>query len=512
MAAGDTDARFKDLLNEFESEHRSHKRALRAHMKKAKAILEAEMEVRHMPISARVKETSKARRTLERRQDDRKQLAGLKQLVEKRASGSWEQYCKEWMMEDKRDEAEPFSSLDQMREAMHDLAGIRISLYFPDDAPKVVDFLKMRFDIVKEPSRKGGLTRDFQKIRKLVELQRQVNEDTATEPPRNSGYFEPIREEFDDLMASSAESRFGGYRATHVVVRLRRQDLDFDEDAKDEAQINIEVQIGSIIMHAWSDIEHNILYKPATSGKPSSDVSRMLGLINGIVATGEVALQQLAAVAAAETKRQAEDESQEALGWEYMTPWLDKYFFEYKKKRVPPKHHWMSTGFLYEILKATNDHKYVKLKDHLESMNPEPEPEERVPIMVMQHFGKDTYPFKDDLPFSPRHHESAAWSARLWATRLVSALNLASYMHLYEPKDNRGSSVFVAMRVRLEQNQSKLKLPSFAEFLDVLHPSKMLRRPDHEERIIDFCKYMLDTPCEILESIFSLLALFDMQC
>lgn len=152
-------------------------------------------------------------------------------------------------MEDKINEAEPFTSVEQMFEAMHDLAGIRISVYFPTDIPKVVEFLKgPHFKIIGKPSRKGGLTRDFQKVRKLVERQRQItieNEGENTEPM--------------ETMGSIPELTFAGYKATHVVIQL--SDLDFDKHSKGDSITNIEVQIGSIVMHAWSDIEHDILYK-----------------------------------------------------------------------------------------------------------------------------------------------------------------------------------------------------------------------------------------------------------
>ena len=138
-----------------------------------------------------------------------------------------------------------------MFEAMHDLADIPVSLYFPGDVQMAVDILADRFEIVEGPNHKDSITRDFQKIRKLVEEQRQCQK-----------------------AAKEGKGDFGNV---------------------------------------------------------SPDVVRMLGLINGIVMTGEVALQQLASISAAETTRELEDRTQKAMGPRYMAPWLDKYFMDRKR-------------------------------------------------------------------------------------------------------------------------------------------------------------------------------------
>ncbi|KAL0939660.1 uncharacterized protein CTRU02_206270 [Colletotrichum truncatum] len=439
-------------------------------MKAALDILESKkdglrhgsLNVQHTPISARLKDKSKALRTLRRRQEDRKQLVELKRLVEARQE-SWHEYCKIWNMEDKEYEAEPFTSIEQMFTAMHDLAGIRISVYFPNDVQKVVDFLDEKFHIVDGPSRKGGMTRDFQKVRKLVERQRQMKD--APE---------------DRRIGPAVESTFAGYRATHVVIQ--HKSLDFDEHARGDRITNIEIQIGSIIMHAWSDIEHDILYKPSGAGETSPDVVRMLDLINGIVMTGEVALQQLASVAAAEATRQAEDRTQQAMNWQYMVPWLDRYFND-RKIPLPPRNEWLSMRFLFEILKATDDHTFGRVEELLEEMDPKPD--ERLPVMMLHHIGRETYPF-EDRGFEP-FNLATTWNARYWATCLVNALNLAIFMssspNLYR------TMWYYSKEVESIHNYR----PTFAEFLDILHPTKPRRRTDRESRMIDFCKRVLSS-------------------
>ena len=52
-----------------------------------------------------------------------------------------------------------------------------------------------------------------------------------------------------------------GYRATHVLVRLGRKRLALNEYRR-FAGLKCEVQITSALFHAWSEVEHDILYKP----------------------------------------------------------------------------------------------------------------------------------------------------------------------------------------------------------------------------------------------------------
>ncbi|KAH0421877.1 hypothetical protein CcaCcLH18_13168 [Colletotrichum camelliae] len=455
MPLSGEDERFEQLLEEFGNEHKRRVRSLIAHMKEAERVLAADLNVRHAPISARLKDEEKAKRTLRRRQKDRKQLQDLKELN----------------MEDKIDEAEPFRSVDDMFKAMHDLVGIRISIYFPSDVPKVVEFLQDTFDIQEQPSQKGGMSRDFQKIRKHVERQRQIQE--ASDNDRD-------KMELMDRTSSAPEMTFSGYKATHVVVRHKSR--DFDQYAANDPDVDIEIQIGSIIMHAWSDIEHDILYKPSATGETSPDVVRMLDLINGIVMTGEVALQQLASVAAAEATRQADDRRQKAATHDFLGPWFYKYFKEQKKAPPNSMGAWSrSMPFLFDVLKARDQHTYGNIERFLKDMNAEPTAEVPLPIRIMQHLGRETWPLQDQF-FRPANY-TTVWNARYWVTHLVNALNLGLYMGL-----DPGAIVW---HQAIKGSRFMNKRPFMAEFLGLLHPTKPLRLSGREDLMVDFCKAVL---------------------
>ena len=63
-----------------------------------------------------------------------------------------------------------------------------------------------------------------------------------------------------------------------------------EESDKRYTEARVEVQVASVLMHAWSEVEHDLIYKPLEGELSHYDVTHML---NGLVASGEIALEQL---------------------------------------------------------------------------------------------------------------------------------------------------------------------------------------------------------------------------
>jgi len=74
---------------------------------------------------------------------------------------------------------------------------------------------------------------------------------------------------------SSYGRRFSGYGAQHYHVRLKNKAYEADR---------IEIQVASVLMHAWAEVEHDLLYKQLT-GDPSPSERALLDQINGLVLT-----------------------------------------------------------------------------------------------------------------------------------------------------------------------------------------------------------------------------------
>lgn len=129
-----------------------------------------------------------------------------------------------------------------------DFAGVRVALYFPGERSEVDKVIRSIFDLSAEP-----------KI-------------------------------FPEGSKPTYKKRFSGYWANHYRVRLR--DNSLQESQKRYADALIEVQVASVLMHSWSEVEHDLVYKPL-QGSLSEDEYAILDELNGLVLAGEIALERL---------------------------------------------------------------------------------------------------------------------------------------------------------------------------------------------------------------------------
>ncbi|QET02988.1 hypothetical protein FOB72_13645 [Cupriavidus pauculus] len=130
-----------------------------------------------------------------------------------------------------------------------DLAGVRVALYFPAERSEVDKIIREKFFLNEEPKEFKG-----------------------TSGP------------------ASYRKRFTGYWATHY--RLQIQESTLADANKRFSEARVEVQVASVLMHAWSEVEHDLVYKPL-QGELSEDELAILDELNGMVLTGEIALERL---------------------------------------------------------------------------------------------------------------------------------------------------------------------------------------------------------------------------
>ncbi|WP_052007316.1 GTP pyrophosphokinase [Burkholderia paludis] len=141
-----------------------------------------------------------------------------------------------------------YGTVDDIYSDIVDLAGVRVALYFPAERDEVDKIVQDRF--------------------------------TLTEPPKV----------FKGTSNSKYEKRFSGYWATHYRLQIREATL---ADAnKRFAEARVEVQVASVLMHAWSEVEHDLVYKPL-QGTLSEDELAILDELNGMMLAGEIALERL---------------------------------------------------------------------------------------------------------------------------------------------------------------------------------------------------------------------------
>ena len=145
-----------------------------------------------------------------------------------------------------RDKVKKYKSTDEIFKDIVDLAGVRVALYFPTDRELVDEIVSDLFEIEK--------TKRF---------------------PNSS--HKPVY-----------KKRFSGYWATHYRVRIKKS----EKQLKRYQNTTFEIQVASVLMHAWSEVEHDLVYKPY-SGQLTDEELSILDEINGLVLTGEIALERL---------------------------------------------------------------------------------------------------------------------------------------------------------------------------------------------------------------------------
>lgn len=174
------------------------------------------------------------------------QSAGIRSIVTSRAKSPkrLEAKCRQ------RDAARHYATVEEVYADIHDLAGARVALYFPGERDQVDKVISSQFVLV------------------------QPKKDFPDESTPNPSY----------------KKRFSGYWASHYRVQMRESALS--DAQKRYAEARVEIQVASAIMHAWSEVEHDLVYKPL-SGVLSEDEYAILDELNGLVIAGEIALERL---------------------------------------------------------------------------------------------------------------------------------------------------------------------------------------------------------------------------
>lgn len=159
-----------------------------------------------------------------------KSIKSIKEKIEKRNS------------DNKRT---PYRSCGEIYNDIVDLSGVRVALYFPAEMEKVSNIIGNEFNVVVMKKFPG-----------------------EGENKNNNRYVK----------------KFDGYHARHFRVMLNNDSIF--------ANHMVEIQIASVLMHAWSEVEHDLDYKPS-SGSLSIEELMILDEINGLVISGNIALERL---------------------------------------------------------------------------------------------------------------------------------------------------------------------------------------------------------------------------
>jgi ppGpp synthetase/RelA/SpoT-type nucleotidyltranferase len=148
-----------------------------------------------------------------------------------------------------RESKKSYKSVDDIYADIVDLTGVRVALYFPADRAEIDRIVKSNFELL-----------------------------------------EPEKVFPDEKVKPSYKKRFSGYWATHY--RLHHKESDLTDNQKRYADARFELQVASVLMHAWSEVEHDLVYKPM-EGSLSDDEYAIIDELNGLVIAGEISLERL---------------------------------------------------------------------------------------------------------------------------------------------------------------------------------------------------------------------------
>ncbi|MFK7091567.1 RelA/SpoT domain-containing protein [Chromobacterium violaceum] len=147
-----------------------------------------------------------------------------------------------------------YEAVEDIYNDLFDLAGVRVALYFPAQMDEVEYLIEENFVVEKKLS-----------FPRKAEGERKVQQE-------------------------SYEKKFSGYHARHYRVYLNSDKVSESDSRFLDARI--EIQVASVLMHAWSEVEHDLVYKPL-QGELSRDELLVLDQLNGLVLSGEMSLELL---------------------------------------------------------------------------------------------------------------------------------------------------------------------------------------------------------------------------
>jgi ppGpp synthetase/RelA/SpoT-type nucleotidyltranferase len=99
-------------------------------------------------------------------------------------------------------------------------------------------------------------------------------------PPVRALLHERFVVEEDEERGTEDHVEVPGYQSHHLLVRLRDDDSHLPE-FRDMTDMVVEVQVRTILQHAWASLQHDLMYK--TERAPSPSIKRRLVALAGLL-------------------------------------------------------------------------------------------------------------------------------------------------------------------------------------------------------------------------------------
>ncbi|OAG04469.1 uncharacterized protein CC84DRAFT_1176683 [Paraphaeosphaeria sporulosa] len=195
-----------------------------------------------------------------------------------------------------------FSSTEQIKKDMWDLAGVRVILYFPsdDEHSKVRDIIRKiwREENIETRNHKNRVQHS-NGDRGAEKRTRRVKHSSIHQPimvPENGGEYKKTPKQY--------EPRNVGYTGIHYICQMEATQEDRPRFKwKYEVGDQVEIQVVSALTHAWATAGHDLLYKSSLFGEPTPEEHRVYDALNGLIQSGDLLLEQFQSMVHGRTYR-----------------------------------------------------------------------------------------------------------------------------------------------------------------------------------------------------------------
>lgn len=181
-----------------------------------------------------------------------------------------------------------FKTPQEIESNIFDLAGVRIALYVPNQKHMVTKGINELFN-VHMWNKKRGKAKDELVCKRCKKTGGDLDANSCTEDSESAG----VTNDFGDSSSIISETYhpvFAGYIADHAQVKLYEGQAEGLDDWK--ADHIVEIQVVSVLLHAWAEVEHGITYKEIKA-EAGMEERKILDSINGIIMSAELLLDQL---------------------------------------------------------------------------------------------------------------------------------------------------------------------------------------------------------------------------
>ncbi|KAF9887359.1 hypothetical protein FE257_010354 [Aspergillus nanangensis] len=181
-----------------------------------------------------------------------------------------------------------YNSVKDIYKDIHDLAGVRIVLYFPPQRPLVENFIRRRFNVCE--TKRFPEQQNPDKVDDAFDTNNREKTGQGHVNPSSQTSVNPILQHDRSILSDGYCRKFPGYCADHYRVSLKPEDYP-EKDHEEQDQGKVEIQVVSIFRHAWAEVQHDTVYKGMDLN--SGVYQQILDGLSGVVSLGETFLSQL---------------------------------------------------------------------------------------------------------------------------------------------------------------------------------------------------------------------------